>query len=205
VGDLPLRQLSSGRFVGEFALEQPGAYLTDISFATAADSNEIRAGSVQAAVSVAYPAEFRATHDDRALLRAVADRTGGRVLQPATLGTVDLFERQGLGTTRTTQAMWDLAAIVAAVLLLGDIAWRRLYIGRRDAMEWAQLMGVASADSQRPAAATAEPDPKSSSAAPVQSDAWSSLKSARDRAGHRARNSQTLEDGEDSQSGDRRA
>lgn len=200
VGELPLRQLSSGRFVGEFVLEQPGAYLTDVTFATAGDSGDIRAGSVQAAVSVAYPAEFRATHDDRALLRAVAERTGGRVLQPATLSGVDLFERQGLGTARTTQAMWDLAAIVAAILLLGDIAWRRLYIGRRDAMEWAQLIGIAAVPTQPHAA---PPDAKEAGASPVQLDAWSSLKSARDRAGHRAGDSQSLVDSEDSQSGNR--
>jgi len=107
------------------------------------------AGSVQAAVSVPYPAEYRATRDNAALLRSIAERTGGRVLRLADAKTWELFDRSDLGSSSTARALWQLAAILAAVLILIDVAWRRIAFDRRDAQELAARMtgGASSAGS----------------------------------------------------------
>ena len=150
VRDLPLRQVGPGRFSGEFDAHEAGAYLANIAFARAGGSDgATRAGSVQAAVSVPYPAEYRATRDNAALLRSIAERTGGRVLRLADAKTWELFDRSDLGSSSTARALWQLAAILAAVLILVDVAWRRIAFDRRDAQELAARMtgGASSAGS----------------------------------------------------------
>jgi hypothetical protein len=138
VRGLPLRQVGPGRFSGEFEAADAGAYLANVAFARSGGADgEARAGSVQAAVSVPYPAEYRATRDNSALLRSVAERTGGRVLRLADAQTWELFDRSDLGASRTARALWQLSAILAAVLILIDVAWRRIAFDRRDAQELA--------------------------------------------------------------------
>jgi uncharacterized membrane protein len=148
VRELPLRQVGPGRFTAEFDAAQAGAYLANVAFARAGSAEgDARAGSVQAAVSVPYPAEYRAVRDNAALLRTVAERTGGRVLRLADAATWELFDRSDLGASRTARALWQLAAILAAVLILVDVAWRRIAFDRRDARELAARVtgGAASA------------------------------------------------------------
>jgi hypothetical protein len=150
VRDLPLRQVGPGRFSGEFDAHEAGAYLANIAFARAGGTDgAARAGSVQAAVSVPYPAEYRATRDNAALLRSIAERTGGRVLRMADAKTWELFDRSDLGSSSTARALWQLAAILAAVLILVDVAWRRIAFDRRDAQELAARVtgGASSAGS----------------------------------------------------------
>lgn len=138
VKDLPLRQVGPGKFTGEFSAIEAGAYLANISFARAgAEGDTARAGSVQAAVSVPYPAEYRSIRDNAAVLRAVAERTGGRVLRLADAKTWELFDRSDLGSSSSARALWQLAAVLAAVLILLDVAWRRIAFDRRDAVELA--------------------------------------------------------------------
>ena len=149
VTEMALRQTGPGRFVGEFPLSQAGAYLTNITFARMGEGQEVRSGSVQAAVSVPYPAEYRSTRDNASLLRAVAERTGGKVLRLQDAATWDLFDRTGLGVAMSGRDLWGLAAILAAVLLLLDVAWRRIAFDTREARELAQRMtgGAVSAGS----------------------------------------------------------
>jgi hypothetical protein len=139
VRDLALRQVGPGRFTGEFEAIDQGAYLANIAFARAGGADgQARAGSVQAAVSVPYPAEYRATRDNGALLRSIAERTGGRVLRLPDAATWELFDRTDLGASRSARALWELAAILAAVLILFDVAWRRIAFDARDARELAE-------------------------------------------------------------------
>jgi hypothetical protein len=94
VMELPLRQVGPGRFTGEFDAQQAGAYLANVAFARAGSGDAAaRAGSVQAAISVPYPAEYRAIRDNAALLRSIAERTGGRVLRLTDAKTWELFDR----------------------------------------------------------------------------------------------------------------
>ncbi len=135
--DLALRQTGPGRFTAEFPATQAGAYLANVAFVRATDDGSARAGSVQAAVSVPYPAEYRATRDNAAILRAVAERTGGRVLRLQDADTWQLFDRTGLGFAMSAKELWGWAAVLAAVLMLIDVAWRRIAFDARDARELA--------------------------------------------------------------------
>lgn len=138
--DLPLRQTGPGRFTGEFPVASSGAYLANIAFARATEDGRARSGTVQAAISVPYPAEYRAVRDNAALLRAVAERTGGRILRMQDANTWDLYDRTGLGTASSARVLWQLAAVLAAILLLIDVAWRRIAFDARDARELAGRM-----------------------------------------------------------------
>jgi hypothetical protein len=69
------------------------------------------------------------------------------VLRLADAATWELFDRSDLGASRSARALWELAAILAAVLILLDVAWRRIAFDARDARELAQRVtgGAASA------------------------------------------------------------
>ena len=204
--ELPLRQVSAGRFVGTFELRGSGAHLADVAFAQADGAEAVRAGRVQAVVTVPYPAEYRAIQDDTVLLSRVAERTGGRVLRLDQAATWDLFNRAGLGLALSSRAWWDVAALLAAIVLLLDIAWRRIAWDRRDLEMAAAVIRGSAPDAQgqasvAPAGHDAHPGHTASaghaahSAAATQApgqprpvdvqDRLGSLRAARDRASHR--------------------
>jgi len=136
---LVLSQTGSGRYRGEFEVEQAGAYLINVVHESAA-GGERQTGSVQAAVTVPYPREFRNVRPDRALLKQVATRTGGRVIEATDPALIDLYDFAGLEVPRSPRAMWDLMAIIAAGLLLIDVAVRRLAIEVREVIAFVRAL-----------------------------------------------------------------
>lgn len=139
---LQLEQIGPGRYRGEFAASEAGAYLVNVGF-TGTDG--AAAGSVQSSLNVAYQREFRATRDNAALMHAIAERTGGRVLRVADAGTYDAFDRRGLVMPESARRIWDLLAIIAAALLVIDVAIRRLAFDTAAAREMAERALGASA------------------------------------------------------------
>ncbi|MFM7260834.1 MAG: hypothetical protein ACKO3W_09560, partial [bacterium] len=132
--ELTAVQIGPGRWRAEFPVTESGSYL--VNFGLGRD-NEGRRSSVQASVSVPYPKEFRTVRDNRALLEQIADRTGGRVLRIGNPAAVDAFLRDGLPIPESARRMWDLMAILAAVLFLLDVAVRRIAVdwgGAREAL-----------------------------------------------------------------------
>ena len=108
----------------------------------------------------------------------------------------DLFNRTGLGTALSTRAWWDVAALLAAIVLLLDIGWRRIAWDTRDVeLAAAVIRGRAPAAPHAPSAAghshqQAEPatDQPVEQPRPVDlQDRLGSLRAARDRASHRGR------------------
>ncbi len=132
---LPLRQVGAGRWRGEFEAIDKGAYLVNTGFAVESEGGEVRTGSLQAAVSVPYAREFRAVRDNAALLEAVAQRTGGRVLRLEDASSVNLFERRGIEAPLASKRVWDLLAIIAAALFLVDVAARRIAFDTKEARD----------------------------------------------------------------------
>jgi uncharacterized membrane protein len=127
---LLLQQTGPGRYRGEFRTELDGAYLVNINFVGGSAESPIQ-GNMQAAVSVPYPREFRAVKHNAALLGELAERTRGRVLSGADPALIDLFNREGLEVPRSPRSVWDLLAILAAVLFLFDVAARRVSFDRK--------------------------------------------------------------------------
>jgi hypothetical protein len=82
---------------------------------------------VQDAVIQNWPDEDRAVRSNDALLAQVAERSGGRVLsmdEDPTL--VRIFERTGLKRIAGQRTVWGALAILAAIVLLIDVAVRRI-------------------------------------------------------------------------------
>lgn len=166
VRPLAMRQVAPTRFEASFDAIDAGAYLASVVAVRGGDDGAVRASTAHASLSVPYPREFRAGRDDAAALRAVADRSGGRVIEVGQLPAADLFDRAGLSPSRELRLVWDLLAIAAAVVLLADVAWRRIAFGRRDAAEVAAIMTGGAAGTKRTEAAApprrsrpAEPGP----------------------------------------------
>jgi Ca-activated chloride channel family protein len=149
---LALSQVGPGRYEGRFPSSATGSYLVDVALE---DSSGRRSGgSVQATVSIPYSREFRSTRDNSALLRAVAERTGGKLHSLAGISSGDLFDRTGLTPPQSSRRMWDLMAIIAAAVLVLDVAVRRLALDRDSWREtFSLLTGVGAADSGDPLAA----------------------------------------------------
>ena len=134
VRDLELEQIGPGRYRGEYPLETAGSYLVNIAFPTVGSDGESITQNVQGAVSLPYAKEFQLTRDNTALLRTIADRTGGRIIElDDPPESVDLFERIDLEIPLAPKRVWDLLAIIAASLFLLDVAIRRLTFDARSA------------------------------------------------------------------------
>ncbi|MDA0214095.1 MAG: hypothetical protein O2875_01880 [Planctomycetota bacterium] len=133
---LALEQVGPGRYRGKFSASETGSYLVNVGLI---DANGNRSGgSIQGAVSLAYPREFRTSRDNSALLREVAELTGGRILTLKDLPVTDLFERKGLSQPESVRRIWGILAIIAAALLVIDVAVRRLVFDRKSAADIAQ-------------------------------------------------------------------
>jgi hypothetical protein len=79
---------------------------------------------------VPYSREFKSVKHNAALLKQLADMTGGRELDedPA---LVDLFDPERLEIPKSPREIWDLLAIFAAALFVFDVAARRISIDPR--------------------------------------------------------------------------
>ncbi len=126
---LDLQQIGPGRYRAEFPAGQTGGYLVNVAVPVQRDGAMVMS-SVQAAVNIPYPKEFRTVRDNGALLRKVAEMTGGRVLTMVDPKTVGAFDRTGLPVPASTKRVWDLMTYLAAAMLLLDVAVRRLAIER---------------------------------------------------------------------------
>lgn len=125
---LPLQQIGPGRYRGNFRTEEAGTYLINVNYTTPGDADGHGKGHLQAAVTVPYSREFRDVSHNAALMRQLAEMTGGRVLSPTDPAAVDLFHRENLIVPRSAKHIWDLLAMIGAGLFLLDVAARRLAI-----------------------------------------------------------------------------
>ncbi|MEO1129732.1 MAG: VWA domain-containing protein [Planctomycetota bacterium] len=125
-GELALAQTGPGRYEGSFDSSVPGSHLVSLRYDVPTEGGEIASGSVQAAVTRAFADEHRSLTDNSALLRQVADVTGGRVLDGGTGGS--LFEREGLEMPVSMRPIWLVVALGAVGLFLADVAVRRVRI-----------------------------------------------------------------------------
>ncbi|MCH2153136.1 MAG: VWA domain-containing protein [Phycisphaerales bacterium] len=125
---LDLQQIAPGRYRGEFQQRQAGNSVVNVHFAGRDSEGETIEGNVQAAVSRAYSDEYRNLVDNAALLRRVAKETGGRVIEMDDLVPLDLYDRESLVMPSTAREIWMTLAIIAAILLVLDVALRRLTV-----------------------------------------------------------------------------
>jgi len=131
---LPLRQSGPGRVAGRFPLSTIGSHLVSVAMPGEGGAR----GVIQGAVTVPPGREHRALRDDAAVLRAVAERTGGRVLEMGDPRLANLFPREEIAVPLATRGVWDLLALAAMGLFLLDVAVRRVSV---DPMRWFAEIG----------------------------------------------------------------
>ncbi len=140
-----LDQVAPGRWSGSHTMSSRGAYLVQVPLTNASGTG---GGVLHAAVSAPYPREYASTRDNAVLLREVAELTGGRVLAIDTAASHNVFLAEGLSIPTTQRRIWDLLALVAAILLVVDVAVRRLVVERDEARSLAtRLLGTTAAGS----------------------------------------------------------
>jgi uncharacterized membrane protein len=121
--EIEIPQTAPGRYEGEFEASDSGAYVLGIS---ATGPGRFSAHQT-AGFSVGYPPDFAETEPQEALLKGLAEQTGGRVLARPE----DAFAPPAV-TPRVPLDIWRSLLWLAAVLLPFDVAVRRLVIRRED-------------------------------------------------------------------------
>jgi uncharacterized membrane protein len=117
--ELALAQTAAGRYEGEFALDRYGSFLLR---AVHKQNGAVVAEST-GTLSLPYPREYLALPPDEALLARVAATTGGRRISES--APAQLFDAAG-ETVRWHRELWPLALWAAALLLVLDVAARRV-------------------------------------------------------------------------------
>lgn len=132
---IELRQEGPGRYTGIADTSKSGAYVMNFRYlAPGADGGPAREGNLQAAVTRPFADEYRTLRDNSALLRLVAQQTGGRVIgeeTPSDPEKADLWSRKGLTMPVATRPIWITVSLLALGLFLADVAVRRVRIDPR--------------------------------------------------------------------------
>ena len=125
-----LRQVGPGQYHGEFESTMSGSYSVAMKYVAPNPGDpggSALEGSIQAAVTRPFADEYRALRDNSALLRQVAEMTGGRVLD-LNQNPPQLWERENLKMPVSKTAVWLVATLVGLSVFLLDVAVRRVRI-----------------------------------------------------------------------------
>ena len=118
------QQVGPGRYQGTFSAGNSGSYLLAVSY----EGPEGLNGTTTSGFDIAYPREFRYLQSDYDALTAIAEATGGRILDT----DADLFDRN-LPIQRDLQPVWEELLTIALLLFFIDIFLRRV------AVNWSAL------------------------------------------------------------------
>jgi hypothetical protein len=126
-----LVQTGPGTYEGEFAADQPGSYVAVLNWR----APQGREGLMLSGAAQAASPELRDLQSNDAMLRQVAERTGGRVLPPFDPTRAELFVRQYIDATGTANRLaitasplpiWDWLLPVVLAMIVVDVAIRRI-------------------------------------------------------------------------------
>ncbi len=117
-----LHQTGPGRYEGTFPASANGHYVSALSYVTP-DGKE---GNIQTGLSVSYSPEYRELSANEAVLRQIAEQTGGKVLDLDPAKAEEAFRRP-VQPSIARRPIWHLIlAWIVIPLLLLDVAGRRL-------------------------------------------------------------------------------
>ncbi len=125
--ELVFAQIGPGRYKATFPADKAGGYVVNVRYAEKGGDFLLRGGYVPP-----YQPEYHKFEDNEALLAAVAEKTGGRVIRPSK--DVDFFAPTG-EVTYTAKLVWPMLLILAVILLPLDVFLRRVIIGPSDVAE----------------------------------------------------------------------
>jgi Ca-activated chloride channel homolog len=137
---LTLTQTGPGRLEGEFQVAGAGSYLVRMGYRAGTERTP-KSGFVQAGVSVPYDAEWRDLASNEELLRGIARRTEGRLLDMRRPEAV--FEPWSIRPVETRAPLWEWLVRAAMIAFLADVAVRRLAIRPVEwvAQVWHSVLG----------------------------------------------------------------
>lgn len=127
-GAMSLQQVGPGRYRGVFDMDRSGGWVVGVKYRGIDPRTHAPVdGWVQGAVVRNWPSEDGTVRSNASLLADVASRSGGRVLSiDSDPAEVRVFERAGLVASAGQRRIWVALAIAAALLLLLDVAVRRI-------------------------------------------------------------------------------
>jgi uncharacterized membrane protein len=120
----PVRPLATGpgTYEADFDASEQGSYICYLQYA----GQNGNSGTLLAGTTVNSSPELRDLQSNDALLHQIAQRTGGRVLEPFNVDSADLFTRDALQVSNSPRPIWDLLIPVLLGLILIDVATRRI-------------------------------------------------------------------------------
>lgn len=131
ISEFRLEHLAPGIYKADMAANTPGAYLLQI----VPSSEEGPLGSIGAGLAVQYSPEFRHTGQHQAMLEQIAAAGGGVVLQSA-----EGSYMRNLRPAYSQRALWPLFLGLACVLLVIEVATRKVQISTEDAKSAAAFL-----------------------------------------------------------------
>ncbi len=140
-----IAQIGPGRYEGVIDSSDPGSYVVSLRFRAPNGEGGVMEGAAQAAVTRPFADEFRALESNLALLRQVAQVTGGEVLTGDPEQDLP-WRRDGLEMPVSTTSIWLTVALVGVGLFLTDVGVRRVRVEPRAIGAWAKrLLGASGA------------------------------------------------------------
>jgi uncharacterized membrane protein len=130
--DVSLQQTGPGIYEGVYETEQSGSYLLSMNYDAPGEGGQRLRGTARAAIDRPFADEFRATQTNEALLRRVAELTGGSVLSADTIDdTTNPWRREGVEMPVALSSIWLIVAMIGIGLFLVDVGVRRVRVDVR--------------------------------------------------------------------------
>ncbi len=117
-----LVQTGPGTYEGEFDVADPGNYVAVLNYRGGGNTS----GVMLSGMAVNSSPELRDLKSNETVLHEIASKTGGRVLEPFSPDSADLFTREGLTRTASPLPIWDIMIPILLGMILIDIAIRRI-------------------------------------------------------------------------------
>lgn len=153
VAPVELTQTGPGTYEGTFDADVPGSYVMNVNYRMGQGAEATR-GMLQTGLSVAFSPEYRELRDNRALLAALAEESGGRLLAPR--DTQAIFTTDELPPAEARQSIWQTLVTWMLALFLLDVAIRRIALNpiemARNVRHFIREMGTTHATADQSAA-----------------------------------------------------
>ncbi|MFN3166612.1 MAG: VWA domain-containing protein [Phycisphaeraceae bacterium] len=137
--DVTLEQVGPGVYEAHLPAHQAGNYIVDLQMV----GGESERRRVIGGASKPAGGELRNFQSNLATLKQIADMTGGRVLDPADPASARLYNRDTpIESTSTRPLRWQLMPFLLLLLLM-DVACRRLAWEGREVWDWTRTRTAA--------------------------------------------------------------
>lgn len=143
--EVSLTQTGPGVYEGRAAVSETGSHVALVR----PSAGGRRLPPVVVGATKSEGAEFRSLKSDEALLRGIAETTGGRVVSLADVRGGMLFDRAGLTPREALRPLRSLLLLWAIGVLLADIATRRIAWDRWVSRRFGAGLGRAAAEAVR--------------------------------------------------------